>query len=1227
MATSQAQAQTSSQRHGNSRRRWVLGALSIISAAVMIVTACVPPAPPSPDEAAGSVDDSPVLPDDTPPDSDNSSEVYGDPLLPEHLDCNDSRYSNTPTGELPEEWDVKDYRFTSERDPGLRGSPQHLCGQLGAAVDLAWGIEHGMPEVVIAVLDSGIDWQRENVQVDLAPTTYLNRGELPVPISPHPAPGDDPYDVNGDGRFSIEDYADDPRVWDRNENEVLDPEDLILTPEFNNGVDDDGNGYIDDISGWDFLFNDNNPFDDVGYGHGSGEARDAAAAHNGEHAYGVCPDCSHLPVRVSDSFMADGGRFAAGVLFAVDSGASVVLEALGGITNPVQAQQAITAAYERGIPVVASMADEQSQHANLPAALNHTMPVNSVTEAFSLLGSLGSQITGQRDTLALNGCTNFGAITWVAVPSDGCSSEATGNAAGMMGLVQAAARRSGVAPHPDVVARHAADHPGRTFVGNVLSANEAAQLFRTTADDVDFSTPNDVNGPNETKDAFGQERYPTVRGWDATFGYGRTNTYEAVAAVVRGDIPPEADITSPRWFELSGIEGQLAVEGHVGAVRSASYTYRVEWTTGLQAPPYPGVDDWRVVKQSGTLTQPFTGTLATLDLAEIAAALPDGGTGVPLDDDGIGDPDRFTARVRVVVTDQEGRVGTYHRHFHVHDDPTLTHQQQLPSAGMSSPVFVNLDDMDAATNDGAASLLFGSDDGAVSILDATGAMRPGFPVHTAPAMYWPTKSPTARAAGITAPGAAIGVGAPAIGDLAGDDALQIVVADLDGHVHVWDTNGVKQASMSIDPRFSQQAATDQHNRVKRGIMSSPALGDLDGDGDLEIVVAALDRHVYAWHHDGATVDGFPVLVVDPRTVAAVDEDSHQVTFKSPENTGIGGELIATPAIGDINGDGRPEIVVGGQEQYIEAVGVFPSIGVPGMGGNTRLYAIHPDGTKAPQHTAPGVFRDGPHPHENAYLKNWPVQVPMLMTDVLPTIGGGIATQAAIGDVNGDGHVEVVTASAGGQVMVFSATGRTTYSGMFDLPIGLDWFGVAPNTTNSDDVDVIVSAFSGPTLARSAHGDQLDIAVPTSGARRAIDMLLANAQGGHQHVTMWNGATGKIYDTFPRRTSDLAFFVSPGRVDLNNDGHQEVVSPNGLFLIDAFDMAGTQPDGWPKLTGGWVVGTPGVGDWGGTGQLNMAVIRRDGTLLVWDLNASPTARNDWPRFGGNHHNTGSIHIDR
>ena len=69
--------------------------------------------------------------------------------------------------------------------------------------------------------------------------------------------------------------------------------------------------------------------------------------------------------------------------------------------------------------------------------------------------------------------------------------------------------------------------------------------------------------------------------------------------------------------------------------------------------------------------------------------------------------------------------------------------------------------------------------------------------------------------------------------------------------------------------------------------------------------ARMDRHVYAWHDDGTPVAGFPVLVVDPTKVAAVDPATHAVTFK-PERSATTlnqGAIVDTPAVGDLTGDG------------------------------------------------------------------------------------------------------------------------------------------------------------------------------------------------------------------------------------------------------------------------------------------------------------------------------------
>ena len=85
--------------------------------------------------------------------------------------------------------------------------------------------------------------------------------------------------------------------------------------------------------------------------------------------------------------------------------------------------------------------------------------------------------------------------------------------------------------------------------------------------------------------------------------------------------------------------------------------------------------------------------------------------------------------------------------------------------------------------------------------------------------------------------------------------------------------------------------------------------------------AAFDRHLYAWHDDGTPVAGFPVLLVDPAKVQSVDPGTDKVTFTEDSGVGEGGEIIAMPALADLTGDGRPEIVIGAQEQYLEPTNI------------------------------------------------------------------------------------------------------------------------------------------------------------------------------------------------------------------------------------------------------------------------------------------------------------------
>jgi hypothetical protein len=1104
------------------------------------------------------------------------------------LDCVRWRYGATDEpAALPAEFDRSDYKRTSLRDPALASSPHHQCGQKGAAVDLAWGITRGRPDVRIAVLDSGIKWRDAGAMRDLADRAYLNRGEVRPPCAVRSG------DCNGDGRFSIADFG---AVVDRNGNGLADPEDLILDPAVANGRDDDANGYVDDISGWDFLYGDNDPLDTVNYGHGTGEAEDSTAADNGTGNVGTCPQCTFIPVRVGDSFVADAGRFGAGVLFGLDSGAAVIQEALGAINNPRQAQQAIEAAYRRGVPVIASMADEASKHPNLPGALEHTLTVNSVTDT-----------DAPRSYLALNGCTNYGGRTFLSIPSSSCSSEATGIMSGVAGLIVSEARARGL----------------------TLSTNEILQLVRATADDIDFSTPNAVDPANDFLTGT-TVRYPSREGWDATHGYGRLNAYELLKAVRDARIPPEADLTSPRWFSVLPARGTVDVRGRVAAPRAPAYSYRVEWAAGVQPPAYPATDAWHVAGGQDHLTAPLDGHLATLDLAAVAAAL-GGATGPPTDAaTGRSEEEKFSVRIRVVVRAEGGPTtrltGESQKQVFVHDDPDLVAGMPaaVRGAGTASPVFADIEP------GGGQEMVLATDDGRVHVMRADGSEVRGFPVRT-PRVRWWIEGATARADRIPAARGAIGLGAPVVVDLDGDQSLDLAVADLEGRVSAWDRRGRPLRGfrhVHVDRRFSldSPAAQDSTNRTKRGFAGSLAAADLDGDRRPELVGAALDRHVYAWHGDGTRVRGFPVLVVDPTKVASVDPVTHRVTFRAGSGVGDGGELVATPALSDLTGDGRAEIVIGAQEEYDEPFNAPEFGGLPGTSGNSRAYVISPDGTLA-RNPNP----NGAHPDAQAYLPGWPARIGMFQREVLPVIGDGVSAQAAIGDlVPAHPGKEIAVASAVGPLYVLGVDGTSALGRVGGNDVPLHWFGGLfandPTGTgalrNSDDVGVLLVAFGGPSVGKLVSTEHPDVAAPVAGLSRLLDTATPELQlPSDDAVAGWDPVSGTMYPAYPRETPDLAFFVTPAIGDVDDDGVREAIAGNGVYTLSAVNARGAAR-GWPKLTGGWLVGTPGLGDWDGDGRLEVAVVRRDGILMVWHTPTPAHRVHQWPRFGHDLANTGS-----
>jgi subtilisin family serine protease len=92
-----------------------------------------------------------------------------------------------------------------------------------------------------------------------------------------------------------------------------------------NGIDDDRNGYIDDIRGWDFVASDNNPMDLDFDGHGTHIAGAIAAERNDVGITGVAPNAKIMPVRVLPAFgRGEWDNVAAGIRYAADNGANVI---------------------------------------------------------------------------------------------------------------------------------------------------------------------------------------------------------------------------------------------------------------------------------------------------------------------------------------------------------------------------------------------------------------------------------------------------------------------------------------------------------------------------------------------------------------------------------------------------------------------------------------------------------------------------------------------------------------------------------------------------------------------------------------------------------------------------------------------------------------------------------------------------------------------------------------
>jgi hypothetical protein len=379
-----------------------------------------------------------------------------------------------------------------------------------------------------------------------------------------------------------------------------------------------------------------------------------------------------------------------------------------------------------------------------------------------------------------------------------------------------------------------------------------------------------------------------------------------------------------------------------------------------------------------------------------------------------------------------------------------------------------------------------------------------------------------------------------------------------------------------------------------------------------------------------------VLIKDPTKVQSVDPVTNEVTLKSNARGRMGTKIIVAPSLGDIDGDGRLNVVTGVNEAYLERPNaVFNNQLVQFLqfsgtleSGNGRFYALHPEG--ANRGAAPLQYGWNP----DAFLPGWPVHVAMLTTEVLPVVGTGVNGSPALADLNKDGIPEIAGFSFFGPAYIFDGHGGSFLGEVrpgTPRTLEADVFG---GESNAIDTPGYPSLGGGILAEMLGPGTGFQFIAPTTGLGKSLDTYLPAKQTPSQlHLSIWDVSTpdgqptsGAFRTAFPRVVNDLQFFVSPSAADISGDDLAESLSGSGVYDLHAFSPDGTEPAGWPKFTGGWSVDTPSVGDIDGDGQREVASATREGYLFVWRTAGRECGYAPWRQYHHDEWSTGNYATD-
>jgi hypothetical protein len=354
----------------------------------------------------------------------------------------------------------------------------------------------------------------------------------------------------------------------------------------------------------------------------------------------------------------------------------------------------------------------------------------------------------------------------------------------------------------------------------------------------------------------------------------------------------------------------------------------------------------------------------------------------------------------------------------------------------SGPVQVTQPAVGDLDNDGVKEIVVGTKGRKLFVLNASGAVRTG----------WPQDLPAEV------------VGSPAIGLIDGDSFPDIAVG-FKGTTDPSGKGGIRAYRRDGSVIWTRLTGTDEG---QDGVFSSPAIGNVDGLGGNEVVVGSFDFRVYVIQSNGTDLPGWPKKLRDSifsspalfdldgdgklEVIIGVDTHLEGPPFNTPDGGAlyvfrsdgsivpgfprfIDQTMMSSPAVGDIDLDGKPEIVVGGGVFYTGNVG-------------RRVYAYRCDGTDLP---------------------GWPV-----------TVEAQVFDSPALGNIEGDGRLEVVISDENANVYAFRSNGSLIFK---TKP--KSFFGTSPNADSpivadvtGDGVPDILVAVNTEIAVLAATGAQL-----------------------------------------------------------------------------------------------------------------------------------------------------------